>query len=526
MLQNFDRRAAGTLLARLGGADTRVLDMVPKARREYVALALVLLATAGIAVASMTFAMTDGLRVHPAIAVSVGLFWGGVILVIDRALIINLKPKGGAWRTFCMVLPRIVMAALLGLVISTPLTLRIFADEIQGQMTRDQIAAANAAGRELANGDLHRLLEAKEKEVAAQQAILAGNVPYTGPGLTQAKQEYEAAKTDYQAKQSASETAYRKWQCELYGVGCESATKRQGNGPLARALEREYRTRLAEAKQSKSLLDDKQAALLKAQGQNAVDAEKTLTTAKAEAETQLKVLIPQRDALRSQMQDLNNRAQAQRQDGLLAQLVALGHLGDSDGLAAWAHLLVAALFFMIELVPLAIKTLTLLGPATLYERADKFDDDRILKLAASTASREHLKQDQLNELALESERRVAMKVSAKVEEVVTDLAMGAVERWSLQTRQAAMAYIQDTPTMELPRACARCGDPIGNGHVCPNDGQSHGQQSGSARHAASAAASPWHPETAPQQPGPYNLPQTNGSHSHGGQVPASGDVTP
>jgi hypothetical protein len=169
------------------------------------------------------------------------------------------------------------------------------------------------------------------------------------------------------------------------------------------------------------------------------------------------------------------------------------------------HLLVAALLFMIELLPVAIKTLTLLGPTTLYDRADKFDDDRILKLAAAKANREHLKQEELDKLAIESERRVAVKVTARVEEVVTDLAMQAVERWSKETRQAAIAYIQQAPTMELPQACKQCGEPLRNGHVC--QGVSGGHVSGSHGGPSTPdAVQPFHPRTAPRQPGRLNLP--------------------
>src|SRR5688572_23346113 len=102
-MQDLDQRSVGTLLSRLGGADAGVLELAPKAKREYIALALVLIATGSIAVASMTFAMTDGLKVNVVLAVLIGLFWGAVILSIDRALIINLKPRGGKWRTILMI---------------------------------------------------------------------------------------------------------------------------------------------------------------------------------------------------------------------------------------------------------------------------------------------------------------------------------------------------------------------------------------------------------------------------------------
>src|SRR5262245_2681004 len=112
----------GIYLARLGGADPDVLARskqiskpgASKDEARFVALALVLLATASLAVLSMTFAMTDGLRISPAGAVLMGLFWGLIILIIDRALILSLKPKGSRWLLFWMILPRLVMAALLG----------------------------------------------------------------------------------------------------------------------------------------------------------------------------------------------------------------------------------------------------------------------------------------------------------------------------------------------------------------------------------------------------------------------------
>jgi hypothetical protein len=483
---DHDRHSAGTLLCRLGGADAGVLQLAPKARRDYIALALVLLSTASIAVLSMAFAMTDGLKAHPAVAVLIGLFWGAIILTIDRALIINLKPKGGKLRMFLMIAPRLVMAALLGLVISTPLTLRIFSDEIAGQMTNDQITAANAAARKLASGDLKGLLDSKDAEIKKYEEIVAGKYTYTAPALTQAEQEYGAAKAAYDAKQKEAEAAYRKWQCELYGVGCEDTSKRQGDGPLARALEKEYQNRKAEAAQAKTLMDAKQSALLGAQQQNSQDAKAALAAAKTEAEKQLAILRPQRDDLQRQLQELNDAAQAKRQDGLLAQLVALGHLDDQSGLARTAHLLLAALLFMVELLPVAIKTLGTAGPTTIYERAEKLDDDRVIKLAAARASQEQAKQAEIDQRAIDSEVRVAKKVQAKVEELVTEIAMVAVDQWGKEVRQSAANYTQQQ--QQQP--------PLGQ----------HGGV--------------WYPPTTAQQPGPYNLPRARGPHD--GNTPQHG----
>ncbi|GIF23115.1 hypothetical protein BJ973_000527 [Actinoplanes tereljensis] len=467
---DLDRHSTGTLLCRLGGADAGVLSLAPKARREYIALALVMLATASLAVLSMAFAMTDGLKANPVVGVLIGLFWGAIILTVDRALIINLKPKGGKGRMFLMIVPRLLMAALLGLVISTPLTLRIFNDEIAAQMTHDQIAAANTAAKELASGDLTGLFNSKNAEVKKYEEIVAGRYTYTAPGLTQAQQEYDKAKTAYEDKQKDAETAYRRWQCELYGVGCEATSKKRGDGPLAQALKKEYQNRKAEAGQAEDLMNTQQSALLNAQKQNSDDGETALAAAQADAEKQLAVLRPQRDNLQQQLQALNDAAQAKRQDGLLAQLVALGHLDDQSKLALIAHLLLAALLFMIELLPVAIKTLIAAGPTTVYERAEKLDDDLVMKLAAARANREQAKQAEIDQRAIDSEVRVAKKVQEKVEDLVTEIAMVAVDQWGEEVRRSAASY---THQQQPP--------PVQNGGG-------------------------WHPQIPGQQPGPYNLP--------------------
>src|SRR5262249_41625021 len=86
----------------------------------------------------------------------------------------------------------------------------------------------------------------------------------------------------------------------------------------------------------------------------------------------------------------------------------------------------------------------------------------------------HLKQEYIDRRAVKSEKRVAKKVQERVEEVVTELAIDAVDRWGEEARQAAAAKAR----------------------------QSQGQPS----IQSNGSGSPWYPQTAPQQPGPYNLP--------------------
>ena len=55
--------------------------------------------------------------------------------------------------------------------------------------------------------------------------------------------------------------------------------------------------------------------------------------------------------------------------GLLSQISGLNRLSEKEPTILWAHILIAALFFMIELLPVLVKVLTSYGEPSLYEKA-------------------------------------------------------------------------------------------------------------------------------------------------------------
>lgn len=61
--------------------------------------------------------------------------------------------------------------------------------------------------------------------------------------------------------------------------------------------------------------------------------------------------------------------------GLLAQIEALDRIGSTSPVANEAHWAVASLFFMIELLPVLVKSLTSLGPPSLYDRISDLADE-------------------------------------------------------------------------------------------------------------------------------------------------------
>ncbi|KAB1906940.1 DUF4407 domain-containing protein [Micromonospora sp. AMSO1212t] len=450
---------SSTFLARLGGADPGVLARakqisrggVAKDQARFVALGLVLLATAGLAVVSMAFAMTDGLRVGVAGAVLIGIFWGVIILVVDRALILSLKPTGSKWLLFWMVLPRILMAALLGLVISTPLTLRIFADEIEQQMTLDNIRKAEGASIVLAEGNRQKELADLKGEITKYERYLAGEVAVSSPVLAAAEAEHKQATTDYQTKQASAEKAWAAWRCELDGELCEAGSGKRGDGPRASALRREYDRKEKDATAARKLVQTKLAALEKARAELRQDSSRTVSEAQDEAKRVLPGLRQQRDILQAAIQsdlDTSNKEAADN-TGLLARLAALAHLGDENGWAKLAHLLVAALFFMIELLPVAIKSLSILGPPSAYDQIDELDTKEVVKAAG--------RQEYIDKDLEKRKKRIAEAVHDEVEAVMLELATDQVEAWKQKVRQMSV---------QPPRSTGK-----GSGLLWPGNGQ-------------------------------------------------------
>lgn len=74
------------------------------------------------------------------LAIAFGIFWGLLIFNLDRFIVNTMYSDGKhtiSWGEIKSGLPRIIMAIFLGLVISTPLEMKIFSDQIDSQLLKD-----------------------------------------------------------------------------------------------------------------------------------------------------------------------------------------------------------------------------------------------------------------------------------------------------------------------------------------------------------------------------------------------------
>ena len=105
------------------------------------------------------------------LAVAFGVFWGLLIFNLDRFIVNTMYSDGKhtiSGYELLSGLPRIIIAIFLGIVISTPLELKIFEDRIDFQIERDN-AARNTA---VINEDV-TTMERQSRDNQELQALLA-----------------------------------------------------------------------------------------------------------------------------------------------------------------------------------------------------------------------------------------------------------------------------------------------------------------------------------------------------------------
>jgi uncharacterized protein DUF4407 len=338
------------LLARLGGADAEFLadeEIASQAGEtaRFTAMACILLTTAAVACLSMFFALHTAVMVSTGWSVVFALAWGVAIINIDRFLIITMNgTRGKPARLAVAVLFRLLLAAIISIVVATPIVLRVFASDIQRELKIVQQQQSAAYRRNIPN-------TADGAQLAADNQRIA-NLTAT------ARSEQATVTSDtaiYKNALATAAAAKKKYICELGGVTaseCDTQTSgKTGDGPLAQGDYAIYMNDLALAAEDKSELTA---------ATQALDSTQRMITS----------LQRQAGGLRDTISGLiagDNTANA-RDTGLLDQIHALLEASDSDPTLAWAHWIVTALFFVIEILPVSIKCLLLIGSQTPYEQ--------------------------------------------------------------------------------------------------------------------------------------------------------------
>lgn len=367
-------------LAVLGGADGGVLDDVPDETPRFVQMFFVLAGTAVVSALSMFFALITGVRIAVWIALPLAIIWALIIFNLDRFLTSTMRSTRNLWKLFGIAVPRVIMAALIGIVVAEPLVLQIFANDIAREVTSTNVAQAQSDQDALATGPERQALDAASARVSTLENQAATGI-VEGTSVTSAASVAAQATVDQLTTQLADQQgvidqARALYQCELTGEGAGTVagcTGVQGDGASADAAQAQLTQAQAAYDALAVQLQEATATLTAA---NAAGTDAAATSAEQNRRQAQDELPAARAQYEAALTAYNERAAAvaggnAEAVGLLSQISALERLGQREPALAWAHWLIAALFFMIELLPVLVKVLTSYGGPSLYEKAEE-----------------------------------------------------------------------------------------------------------------------------------------------------------
>jgi len=191
----------------LAGASSDNLDACPAwERRKYVAFGATVLVPSTFATIACAYALST-LTDNWFVIGAVSLVWAFIILTVDRALLATYRAYQNIFRKMSQFSLRIVVAALMGITISHPLTLLLFRDTVTSVIEKERDVEIDQARKDAVAQKA--LVEARvktlETEIATQRE--AWNASFNAKFLDENGKPVEKPLTDDEKKAKAERDA-------------------------------------------------------------------------------------------------------------------------------------------------------------------------------------------------------------------------------------------------------------------------------------------------------------------------------
>lgn len=173
------------------GVNRDVLKQCPTEWAKYAGMGGTIFSTACMAALSGGYAISTVFD-DTIVSVLFGLFWGFVIIFNLDRLIVNTMYSDGevtiSWKEFKSGLPRILLAIFLGVVISTPLEMKIFEDRINSRLVYDNLERTKESSQKAQEGkkyqiDRRNLLEEEKRDIIKRLAAANQELKEEGEGV-------------------------------------------------------------------------------------------------------------------------------------------------------------------------------------------------------------------------------------------------------------------------------------------------------------------------------------------------------
>jgi hypothetical protein len=373
----------------LSGADEEILAYVPSDRARFESLGWAILITSGMAMISMWFALSSALGINGILAIPVAVFWGLVIMGIDRWLITSMPIDGS--RKFAMAVPRVLLAVLLGTLISTPLVLRIFQTEINAQMAVMQQKNYSSFLANQQSSQVNQQVTTYSNELQQLNTVINSHGAQTGNNAADPQLvAYNKQLTTLQGQLSHWTTLktqyYNAYICQLYGG---PTCPKKGAGPA-------YKASFASYQQASAQVTSTQGQISHVQDEIQQRDQFLSSTSKASQQQRYTEALNQQPLVRGEYNTAVQRknqlqatffAQNQAAHGILMRLEALSQLSNGNFTVTAARFLLFLLFLVIECLPVTVKLLQRPGQYEAALRVAKQAEKRDYEKFFSTRSR-------------------------------------------------------------------------------------------------------------------------------------------
>jgi hypothetical protein len=273
-------------------------------------------------------------------------------------------------------------------VISTPFVLQIFKPEINSEIQQMQASQRAAYFKSLPTNPVYLTVQRDQTAVDKLGALAASG----GSGINVSKDQ-QLVSLNSQLTNAQNQLAH--WRndlsCQLYGKGTNGSTCKQGFGPLGQ----DDQSRINYySVQVKTLSDEVTART------NTLDQQSGQQQASLKQQYRIQLKTAQQSLQSAQQQltlQTNNVTSGIKQNhGILAQLQALGNATKGNSTLQGARWLLFLLFLFVDTMPVLMKLLLNLMPASTYDtilareealRVKDAEDERTQQQAASRAAR-------------------------------------------------------------------------------------------------------------------------------------------
>lgn len=435
------------------GVNRKVLRQCPVDYAKYAGIGGTILFTALMAMLSGGYALYTVFEDpnHPyrslILAAIFGIFWGLLIFNLDRFIVNTMYSDGKvtiSMKELMAGLPRIIMAVFLGIVISTPLELKIFEDEIGvviAEQKQERLNAYQQADYDKKNQIISRKdsLQNVKNEVSQRPF----NIPVQGITNNNAINDLQAKR-----QEQCNEWGTRDWQvkdCQRRRVQLLA----QNDDAAAEVLQQEINRHIQERAAARRKIDNIDAQLIALSSAN----EDLMKTAQEERKKELDDIQSEIDYLNANISEIDSKIRkdgyedilAKEYHGFQARMSAFSEMKEKDASTNLSSIFIMLLFIIIETAPTFFKMMMASGPyddllrAHMHEtrvKADKWISD-----INDNANTEITISTEKNKARLEAEMAANKEVFEKVAATQAELLGKALSAW----REKELQKIEENP---------------------------------------------------------------------------------